>query len=394
MDPIFESSFHRLSKPELIDFGQKTINKIKELETLIEVISKGKHQWEATFDAIADPLMIVSHDFKIRRANLAVAHTAGVPITQVTGRHCYEIFAGRKKTCDGCPLLVSIGEGKGVDEKLGHPIHNQDFHVYAYPIVEANGESDSAVVYYRNVTEEIRLRQELVQQEKMAAIGMLAGGVAHEINNPLGGILAFTQILLSEVPSKSKIHEDLKEIEKAAMRSKSIVENLLYFSRVSKLHGKEPVDLAGVVEKAVSLVSLKIRHRDIRIKKNFRKVSPVYGDFNQLVHVFLNLLQNAVEAVKNNGSIEISIYAIPSQQEVGVKVRDDGQGIDVSQLSKIFNPFFTTKNKGQHPGLGLSVSYQIVKDHGGEVKVESDRGRGTQFVVRMPKYRPKKSLKD
>lgn len=383
MDPIFESSFHRLSKPELIDFGQKTINKIKELETLIEVISKGKHQWEATFDAIADPLMIVSHDFKIRRANLAVAHTAGVPITQVTGRHCYEIFAGRKKTCDGCPLLVSIGEGKGVDEKLGHPIHNQDFHVYAYPIVEANGESDSAVVYYRNVTEEIRLRQELVQQEKMAAIGMLAGGVAHEINNPLGGVLAFTQLILQNVKKEDTLYSDLKEIESAAIRCKKIIQDLLDFSRVSREKEKSRVDVNILIEKVTPFIRMELRSLNVNLNLDLNKNIPnIFGAPDRLQQVFLNLLTNASHAMTKGG--DLCVKTTSNAEGVKIIVQDQGEGIPEENLQHIFEPFFTTKKPGKGTGLGLAISYRIVQDHGGRIEVESRIGKGTTFTVTLP----------
>src|SRR3989338_4076595 len=384
MDPIFESSFHRLSKPELIDFGQKTINKIKELETLIEVISNGKHQWEATFDAIADPLMIVSHDFKIRRANLAVAHTAGVPITQVTGRHCYEIFEGRKKTCDGCPLVVSIGEGKGVDEKLGHPIHNQDFHVYAYPIVEANGESDSAVVYYRNVTEEIRLRQELVQQEKMAAIGMLAGGVAHEINNPLGGVLAFTQLLLKK-NQDNEMTEDLKEIEHSAVRCRKIVQDLLDFSRLSKEKEKCLVNINDLIEKVMPFVRLEMRSLNVELELQLDKNLPqIMAIPNRLQQVFLNLLTNACHAMQKGGPLKISTGQEPKENKIWIHVQDTGVGIPKEIHEHVFEPFFTTKDPGKGTGLGLAVSYRIVKEHQGDIHFVSQPGKGTTFCVELP----------
>ena len=187
------------------------------------------------------------------------------------------------------------------------------------------------VQYYRDQGEEKRLRDQLIQAEKMAEIGILAGSVAHEINNPLGGILAFAQILLSEIPSQNPMHEDIKAIEAAALRSKQIVENLLYFSRASKEEDWEFLDVQKGIEKALSLIELNIRHRNLTLVKHFEPAPQIYGDFNQLVQVFLNLFQNSLQAIfdrgQKGGNLEISIDFLKEAHQVCVTVHDSGVGI-------------------------------------------------------------------
>ncbi len=381
-----EPAYTQLSKPELIELCRKTFSKLKELEGLVEVIAKGKFQWEATFDAIAEPVMIVSQDYEIRRANLAMARTAGVNITQVTGRKCHEIFASRAEPCENCPLSSAVKLGKGEDEPLRNKIQKQDFHAYAYPFVESNGKCDSAVMYYRNITEEIRLRQEVFQQEKMAAIGMLAGGVAHEVNNPLGGVLAFTQLLLQRVKPADPFYEDLKEIESAAVRCKKIIQDLLDFSRVSRDKENALVDVNVLLEKVVPFVRMELRSLNVDLKLNLDKQVPkIEGAPDRLQQVFLNLMTNACHAMPKGGNLSLTTKKSPKGIEIEVK--DSGAGIPKENLNRIFEPFFTTKQAGKGTGLGLAISYRIIQDHGGRMVVESEIGRGTTFTLFLPATR-------
>ncbi len=344
---------------------------------------KRKVEWEKTFDAIKDPVSLVNKQYEIVRANRAYSDVSAVKLQDLIGRKCYEVFQKRESVCEGCLLEQALNRDEARIFELKSLAQQTFYTTASFPI---KTDPAYAVMYYRDHGEEMKLRDQLIQTEKMAEIGILSGSVAHEINNPLGGIIAYVQILLSEVDKKSALCADFKEIEMAAIRSKNIVESLLNFSRASRKEDRAPVNLASVLEKAISLVQLKIRHRNIQIEKRYSEVPAIYGDFNQLVQVFLNILNNSVEALeeRKRGEGWIGIDLQLQGESVVVKMGDNGGGVGMADLSKIFNPFFTTKDRQSHAGLGLSVSYRIVREHGGDIKIENQPRDGINFIVTFP----------
>ena len=378
-------SLSRLSKPELVSLYKSLLSKIRELENLVQVVSKGKYTWEATFDAITEPVMIVNKDYIVERANLATAKVGEQEITKVAGKKCFAVFAGRETPCEHCPLQKTLSKGDLSQARLTNKIYSNDFEAHAYPFHNEKGELNSAVMYYRNVTEELRLRQEVIQQEKMAAIGMLAGGVAHEINNPLGGVLAFTQLLLKKIKNDPETQEDLVEIEKAATRCKKIVQELLDFSRVSKDREKSLVYINELLEKVIPFIQMEIRSLNIDVHFDLAKdLPPVMAVPNRLQQVFLNLVTNACHAMPHGGKLVLSTKHNKSANEILISVKDTGEGMPKEIQSQIFEPFFTTKDPGKGTGLGLSISYRIVKENGGRIEVASEIKKGTTFTVRFP----------
>jgi two-component system NtrC family sensor kinase len=225
-------------------------------------------------------------------------------------------------------------------------------------------------------------RQQIGQSEKLAAIGRLAAGIAHEINNPLTGVLTFAHMLRQKANMDPQDLEDLDVILRETTRVREIVRGLLDFARESP-STRQPLDLNEVVERTMTL---------IRSQKGFHKVQlaedldgelpPVVGDRNQLQQVLLNLCLNACEAMQGGGVL--SVRTRSEGGRVALEVSDTGCGIKPEHLAKIFDPFFTTKPVGKGTGLGLSVSYGIVEQHGGTLEVASEEGRGTSFTVRLP----------
>lgn len=339
--------------------------------------------WESTFDAITMPVQIVSHDYRIQRANLSFAEVGSREISTIIGEHCYEVFAGRSSPCEGCPLQQGLQEDRTVTSSIGHEIHDHQFEATAFPY-EAEGGASSAILSYRDVTEERRLQQEIAQQEKMAAIGMLAGGVAHEINNPLGGILAFTQLILRSLPEESEISGDLKEIESAALRCKRIVADLLEFSRAPKKREENLVDLKALLDKILPFVRSEMQ--SLNIEFEFRcadDTPPVAGHVDRLQQVFLNLITNSCQAMPQGGKLTIA-FSKGNHGGAEASVCDTGHGISSKDMKLIFDPFFTTKGPGKGTGLGLSISYRIVREHGGSILVKSKEGEGTCFILTFP----------
>ena len=232
-------------------------------------------------------------------------------------------------------------------------------------------------------TTELRQTQEqLVQSEKLASIGRLSSGLAHEINNPIGIILGFAQVLVRKVGDDSPLYKPLQSIERESLRCKGIVQNLLDFARRSAPVLK-PIDVNRVLETTCELAYHQVSGRDTQLVKDYAADLPqIMGDPNQLQQVFTNIVLNAYQAMPNGG--QIHIVTRNADKEVEILISDTGQGIAPESLKHVFDPFFTTKEVGQGTGLGLSVSYGIVKSHGGKIEVESAVGAGSTFIVKLP----------
>ncbi|MBI2083212.1 MAG: PAS domain-containing protein [Deltaproteobacteria bacterium] len=377
---------HLKGEPKKKD-DQKVFNDLDALKALFQVVERGKLTWEATFDAIRDPVLIISSDYRIDRANLAASERAKKKIVEMIGQHCYEVFAGRNAVCPRCPLKETLETNHPYSVEIEKLRKETDFQVSSYPLPLESAENPRVVHHYRDVTGERLLRRQLVQSEKMAAIGMLAGGVAHEINNPLGGILAFTQLLKAELPPESSVQEDLKEIEEAAKRCKKIVSDLLSFSRPSPGADMIPQDINALVERIMPMLRLSLREAQVTIQTEYGKnLPPVLGDASRLQQVFMNLIRNASEAMKGGGAVTIRT-GVSSEQpgDFFIEFQDTGPGIRAQDLPHIFDPFFTTKgHKGT--GLGLSICDSIIHDHHGHIEVQSELNKGSLFRVVLPVY--------
>lgn len=371
-----------------LDTVKQLQDRVEELERLTDILSRGKYEWETTFDAIQAPVSLIDEQYTIQRANLSLAAVAGQDIRTMIGQKCYQVFAGRNSPCENCPAQKALAKDWSAKNVLAHPIHAHEYEVSAFPFAGAKGSNKALVLYYRDVTEEHRLQQEVIQQEKMAAIGMLAGGVAHEINNPLGGILAFTQLLIrdcKESKESEAIRGDLEEIERAALRCKKIVQDLLDFSRVSSGREKTPVAVNELLERTFGFLQRELLSLNITLATHLDASLPIVrGDANRLQQVFLNLLTNAIQAMPKGGTLTVTTRRVPGEPWVAVTVSDTGTGIAPEHLHKVFDPFFTTKSPGRGTGLGLSISYRIVKEHEGTLTVQSVQGKGASFTVALP----------
>jgi len=232
-------------------------------------------------------------------------------------------------------------------------------------------------------TDELRRAQaQLIQSEKLASIGELAAGVAHEINNPLGVILGFSQVILRKLPEDDPLHQPLASIEREGLRCKKIIQGLLDFSRHT-MPTFQPVNLNDVVGSACDLFEYQITVNNVRMTKGFAPNLPeIRADANQLQQVFSNLIINAYHAMPKGGELRITTRAVGDH--VQAIFADTGVGIPPENLKRIFDPFFTTKQVGKGTGLGLSVSHGIIESHGGKIEVDSQMGKGTTFVVALP----------
>lgn len=228
------------------------------------------------------------------------------------------------------------------------------------------------------------MQARVAQSERLASLGMLAAGVAHEVNNPLGGILALTGLTVEDMPKDDPNRENLVEVIRQTERCRDIVKGLLEFSRQSK-GNREPVDLNRVLEDTLSLVGKQALFFNINVVCQFESaLPPVVADRSQIQQVFINILMNAVQAMNERGAITIVTRQNSSDHSVEVAISDTGQGIPPEQIDRIFDPFFTTKESGHGTGLGLSIAYGIVTTHRGTISVQSELGKGSTFTIRMP----------
>ncbi len=235
------------------------------------------------------------------------------------------------------------------------------------------------------------IQDHLFQSEKLASLGKLAAGIAHEINNPLGGILIYSHLLLEDVPKKSPYHENLKKIVKETSRCKDIVKGLLEFARP-----KEPeaslININDIVESSLALMERQALFQNIKIKKSFTSDMPkIIADSAQLQQVFMNIILNAAEAMDGNGILTLNTSLDGDRKYIEVKFSDTGHGIKKEDKKRLFEPFFTTKEVGKGTGLGLAISYSIIQKHNGTIDVESSFRKGSTFTVKLPVKRKREN---
>jgi two-component system, NtrC family, sensor kinase len=335
-------------------------------------VVKAAEEWRACFDAIGDPLAIIrtTGGCEVLRANAASARAAGVPVKALKGLRCAAHAFG------ALPWRRCVLPAGGVEREIVRG--DRAWLVRAFPFETEGAE----VVVFKDVTEEREVARQLFHAEKMSAVGQLAGGVAHEINNPLGGILAFAQLMSREERSPEDL-ENLALIQDAAMRAKRIVDSLLRFSRRPMQHERGPVALEAVVDEALVLLRAQLKGGGIEVVRDFGAGVAALGNANQLQQIVLNLVVNAIQAMKGTGRITVSTAA-SGDGRVVLRVADTGPGIPPDVAKRVFEPFFTTKPEGQGTGLGLSICYQIAEEHGGAIRLESGADGGACFAIELP----------
>jgi two-component system, NtrC family, sensor kinase len=258
------------------------------------------------------------------------------------------------------------------------------FSVNLSPMRDEQNNINSIVVVMTDITDSAELRDKLIHAEKMAAVGQLVSGVAHEVNNPLTAILGFADLLMENPGLTDNARKDIRVILQEAQRTKQIVQNLLSFARQMPPQ-RNPVQLNAILRRTIQLRSYDFASHGVDVVEHLDEQLPdIIGDAHQLQQVFLNILNNAYDAVHETGRpARIEIMTTKAGDAVEVSFCDNGHGI--SQPERIFDPFFTTKEVGKGTGLGLSICYGIVKEHGGEILCHNNpSGIGATFIVRFP----------
>ncbi len=363
-----------------------TIDRIQ----FFEKASRNKKAWEATFDAIVDPVSILGPHYEVKRANTAYSKVCDVKLPQLIGRKCYEVFENGSTFCNGCYMQEAFHANQPIVSDISSLKQKRKYKATSYPVYEKDGGVKFIVQYYKDLTKEPNYKDHLIRSEKTAELGVLAGSIAHEINNPLAGILAFSQIVKSELTAKDFLLKDILDIEEATLRCKKIIDNLLNFARQSQEEKNTLHQVEDILDMSVSLIEHQVKHYNIQFtKKYFSGSLSVSGNFNQLWQAVVNILENAIEAVleKKKGLKRISVIVKKTRGFVKISIVNNGKIIPQKELKKIFHPLYTTKDPQKNPGLGLSMSQSIVEDHGGFLQVHVTSSGMTEFSIFLPLFR-------
>jgi two-component system NtrC family sensor kinase len=288
---------------------------------------------------------------------------------------------------DLCGEIAARAADDHVSGVYKFPLRNQAgrrlvVNVSIAPLIGKAGERLGRLILVDDITQRVGMEEQMMQSEKLTSLGLLAAGVAHEVNTPLAVISNYSQMLARQLPADDPRHKLVDKIVKQTFRASEIVNNLLNFSRTGGAEFAE-VDMNNVVEETLSLVSHPLRTARINVMKTLAQpLPPVLGSANRLQQVFLNLFLNARDAMPNGGMLEVRTGA--NNGSVEIEITDTGVGISHEFVNRIFDPFFTTKSANRGTGLGLSVSYGIIKEHAGKIDVRSTAGKGTTFRLEFP----------
>jgi two-component system NtrC family sensor kinase len=356
-----------------------TQRKEKELRQkhLEQAIIESKKRLMAVFDGIMSPLTITDLDHNIIMVNKATASLFNDKIPRLLGRKCYEAFRKENQPCPNCPVTETIRTGKPSHRLSTNPIVNRTLEEYTFPIFDASGNLSLIINYGIDVTDKIKMERQLVQADKMASLGTLAAGIAHEIRNPMATINLNTQILLRDLDLDEEHQVYMLDIQKEVKKIERIISEILEFSKPRPAHLVES-NINEVVLSVHELTRVQLRKDDLTVHFNLDESLPsVLIDPAQVSQVVINLVINAMQAMPGGGELTITTQMDPITRRVELLVNDTGVGIPPDNLSKIFDPFFTNKPEGT--GLGLAIARQILEKNQAAIHVSSKKGKGTVF---------------
>jgi PAS domain S-box-containing protein len=361
-------------------------------------LRRSREQYKSVVENARDFIFLLDEKGNFISANTAAARALGTPAAGIKGKSLAELFSPENAAAIYAQVHDVVDSRTGSEVKSEVCIKDRDYwlSIHYVPVFGEDGRTvERVLVMARDITERQRIEEQLYQTEKLASMGTLSAGVAHEINNPLAVILGFTEILLDRVPPDSKEHELLKTIERQGLNAKRIVEKLMTYAR-QPAKEEEFSDLNRDIEGVLSLVQNNLLTNKIELETRFARDLPrVRGDSGELQQVFINLVNNAVAAMPQGGKLTVITKVNPYSQMVEAIFADTGTGIPREIADRIFDPFFTTKKVGEGTGLGLSVSYAIVTKFGGHIRFETRLQEGggdnhgtTFFVTLKPEITP------
>jgi len=361
------------------------------------------NQLETIFHTIPDAVCVLNRNFEIVNANKSYASFVESPLHEVIGKRCHGLLHQSDYQCKRCPVCSTFSTGDPVQRWRGKRIHSKDevtfYEISTLPIKDDNGTISYVVEFIRNVTDEKRMLEQLIRSEKLASIGIMTAGIAHEINNPLSGISG-TSVNMLQMPEKYGLNEKgirrVTTILKSAGRATGIMRDLLDFSRKHENVYIE-IDINALVKKTTNAVYL---HGASCIKRTYdldHSLPPVICNPSKIEQVLINIVTNGIQSIQERQGSEppdfrgeIITTTRHKDNEVTICIADNGKGIPEKLRSKIFDPFFSTRPTGQGTGLGLSICHRIIDEHGGRLYFENKNDH-TRFSIVLP-VRPAKTI--
>jgi PAS domain S-box-containing protein len=339
-------------------------------------------------ELIQEDVLVIANNYRIIDINNSLLNKLGLQRQQVIGRYCYEITHHQHLPCSGkdhpCPLMQTMETERPSTTThihIGKDNKKIYYSISTYPLIE-DGEVLGAIEISRDITKDINVQKAMMQQEKLASIGRLSAGVAHEINNPLTTILTTAMLIQEDLDPQDPNYKELETITNETLRCRKIVGSLLDFARQSTPAKKE-CDINEIVKEIVVLTKKQAAFKDLTLATKLAADVPhLHLDKGQIQQAIINLIINAIEATDAGGSIVVSTSFQRYQDRVDIMISDTGQGISENDLGRIFDPFFTTKDNGN--GLGLAITHGIIEQHNGSIDVFSKLDRGTLFIVKLP----------
>ncbi len=358
---------------------KKTDQELREARALYSIVLN---------DLIQEEVLVIDHRFRIIDTNDAFLEKFGLTRDQVIGQFCYRITHHLENPCSGedhpCPLIQTLESEKPSQtthihlDSDGRKIY---YSISTYPLLE-DGDVIGAVEISRDITKDINVQKVMMQQEKLASVGRLSAGVAHEINNPLTTILTTAMLIQEDLDPDDPTYEEMSVIANEALRCRKIVTNLLNFARQTQ-PDKKNYSINDIIAACISLTQKQAAFKDVSVAHDLSdKLPSILVDKGQIEQAMINLIINAVESTPAGGNIHVSTGLSARSGYIDIVVADTGEGIPEDRLDRIFDPFFTTKENGT--GLGLAITHGIIEQHGGTIAVSSNTGHGTTFTITLP----------
>jgi hypothetical protein len=357
------------------------------LEEQVALVRRLQARSEALIDSSPIGMAVIDDEGLIRHFNPALERLSGRVRAAVLGQPYAEALDATMAALvsDMLRRVELQGEARAYRVRLGRGARARMINLAACRLAGADG-NDGVLLTIDDVTDRVAMEEQLIQQDRLASVGLLAAGVAHEVNTPLTGISSFAQILLEESGGEDPRRPLLEKIVQQADRASGIARGLLRLSRSKPAPelALGPVDLGELIDETIGLLAHQVRQAGATVLSAYERPHVLaLGDRSRLQQVAINLLLNALDAVRPGGHVRVRAGDTPDGR-VFLEVEDDGVGIPENVKARIFDPFFTTKKPGQGTGLGLSISYAIVQEHQGSLVAESEPGRGTVMRIVLP----------
>jgi two-component system, NtrC family, sensor kinase len=366
---------------------------INRVSTMMKRSNQELHESRALYRALINELiqedvLVIAYDYRIMDVNDALLQKLGLEREDVIGKYCYEITHHRDLPCEGdhhpCPLIQTLETEKPSQTTHVHLDRNNReiyYSISTYPLIE-DGDVVGAMEISRDITSEIDMQKMMMQQGKMASIGRLAAGVAHEINNPMTTILTSAMLIQEELDPDDSNAAEIQTIVDETLRCRRIVTSLLDFARQTPQEKKEH-SINDIIRESILLTQKQAAFKDVRVLHDLGADIPgIFVDKGQIQQALINLILNGVEATPAGGEVKLQTRFFPAAGVVQIKISDTGSGMDEATMDSIFDPFFTTKEKGN--GLGLAITHGIIEQHRGSISVSSTPGEATVFTLELP----------